>query len=137
MDTQRKSGSRKLQSLHKKLTIVWVEATVIYNTNSPSFYEEIYDVVCSALKERFDALHAGVSTGDGHCCVQLVIPVVTPQQGLNPTLAFPSKNTRLQQKTEHGWKKYNNARARMFNTTKNFRIPVFDTRGILDWKDNG
>ena len=68
--------------------------------------------------------------------MQMFIPVVTPQQGLNPALAFPSKNPTLQQKTEQGWKKYNNARAPMFDMAKNFRIPVFDTKTILDWKDN-
>ena len=116
---------------------VWAEATVIYNTNSPSFYEEIFDVACSALKESCDALHADVSTGDEDCCMQMVIPVVTPQQGLNPALAFPTKNTTLRGKTETGGKKYNKAKALMFNIAKNFKIPVFDTKSILDSKDNG
>ena len=61
--------------LLEKLIVVWAEAPVIFNTNSPSFYEDIFDAAYSVLKERRDALHAEVSTGDGHCCMQMVIPV--------------------------------------------------------------
>ena len=119
----------------EKLTVIWAEATIIHN--SQSFFNNVFGIASSALKQRCETPHAGVATGDGHCCLQLVIPVPTPQQGLNPGLAFPSKNSTLFWRTDQGWEKYCSARAPMFNTAKNFKISVFYTRDILDLKDNG
>ena len=73
--------------------------------------------------------------GDGHCCMQVIIPVVTLQQEMNQTLAFPQKSTALLQKTEAERKKYNKSKGSLFSNAKDHRIPVFDTKSNLDLKE--
>ena len=87
------------------------------------------------MKERCCALHGGVVTGEGHCCIQVVLLVATAKQGLNPALAFPCIGTPLFNLTEATWKLFANMKTSMFAAAKAQKFPVFETKNITNWKD--
>ena len=72
-----------------------------------------------------------MTTSYGHCRLKLVIPVITPQQGLNPALSFSPPDPPLKEMKKCGWELYGKPKTPMLAAAKKHNILVFDVKYIL------